>query len=178
MSSFPQHLSHLPLPPLLLPLTYLLHNLPNLPFLLLLPIRLPIPTLLQLSSRRFFKPPLHIRIFLQRLEYILIRRKERRAQTDSSEFECNDGEEDEDQGSPPVYIGAKKVQESVADVVYFARVRVEARQDDIPEKPAADRAEEGEGICEGFGVCFDESNPLVKTYSRDRTRSGGNKGDR
>jgi hypothetical protein len=76
-----------------------------------------------------------------------------------------------------VYIGAKKVQESVADVVYFARVRVEARQDDIPEKPAADRAEESEGVCEGFGVCFDESKSLVQIYSRNRTRSGGNKGD-
>jgi hypothetical protein len=57
-----------------------------------------------------------------------------------------------------MHVRAKEVQESVADVVYFGRVGVEAGEDDVPEKPAADGTEQSEGVCKGFGVCFYESN--------------------
>lgn len=57
----------------------------------------------------------------------------------------------------PIQRVSKTPQKGMAHVVYFIWVGVDAGEDDVPEEPAADGEEDCDGVCEGFGVCFDES---------------------
>ena len=156
----PQHLIHLPFPPLLLPLHRLLHHLPNLFLLSLLPIRLAIPAQLQLIRARFFKPAFDIRVFFEGLENILVGGQVRGTQGYGCEFKSDDGSEDDDECEPPVKVWAEEVQEGVADVVDCVGCLVERGETDVPEKPDADVAEDCDGVCGGFGVRFYESGNL------------------
>jgi hypothetical protein len=74
-----------------------------------------------------------------------------------AEFEDNSGQEDDDETEPPCKRRAEAAKKSVADVVYCARALVKRGEDDIPEEPASNGAEECDAVCEGLGVRFYES---------------------
>ena len=77
-----------------------------------------------------------------------------------AEFEHDGREEDDDEAEPPGEAGAEAAEKGVADVVDCGRGFVKRREDDVPEEPAANGEEDRDGVSNGFGVRFDESNPL------------------
>jgi len=92
-----------------------------------------------------------------------------------SQLEDHNRKQDEHETQPPTPGRAETAEKGVADVVDFVGRVVDGRQDDVPEEPAADGEEEGEGVCEGFGVGFYESvKQISKPFPFARVEGEGN----
>ena len=118
-------------------------------------LRTAIPPLAQLRRRRLLEALPDRQILLERLKDVDIRRTKRGAEARDSEFEDNSGDDDDDEGGPPGRVSAEAGEEGVADVIDDV-VLVGGGEDDVPEEPAADGEDEGEGHDEALGVHLDE----------------------
>lgn len=67
-----------------------------------------------------------------------------------AELEDEEREEDDDEAEPPGQACAEAAQERVAHVVDGVAGVVGAGEDDVPEEPAADGAEDGDAVGDGF----------------------------
>lgn len=156
-----QQLLDLVFPPFCFFLLNALYNLPHFFLLVAMLVRLAVPALLELVCCCLLQSALDEGVFFEDLEVVFVGGEEGGEERFGAEFEDDDGEEDDEQAEPPGEGCAEPAQEGVAHVVDCAAGVVGCGQDDVPEEPTADGAEDCDAVCDCFGVCFDEPVTLL-----------------